>query len=131
MSLTYSLLEYGPFRSQFAALDKHVQVIMSKRILELRKDPYCKECKPLIGELEGIRRVHVGPDYCVAYIVCQECKDTHLMTKFACLDCYKCKWYHVKLIACGPREEFYKDLRKNWQAWMRTVNWQRFIQEQE
>lgn len=131
MSLTYTLLQYSPFRSQFNALNKKVQIEMSKAILNLRIDPYCKNCKPLGWELEGMRRIHVGPNYCVAYIVCEECRNNRLEAKFECLDCYKRKWYHVKLISCGPRDDFYQNLKKNWETWMRTVNWESSIQEQE
>jgi hypothetical protein len=135
MALTYELLDYSPFRSQFYALNKQVQIMMSKEILKLKTDPYCKECKPLGWDLEGIRRIHVGPIigvlYCVAYITCEECKNKRLETKFACLDCFKRKWYHIKLISCGPRDEFYTNLRKNWQSWMRTVEWEKSIQGRE
>jgi len=131
MSLTYTVLEYGPFRSEFDGLDRKIQIEMSKAILKLRIDPYCKEYKELGWELEGMRRVHVGPKYCVAYIICEECRNKGHETKFGCWDCFKRSWYHIKLISCGPREGFYENLRKNWEAWMRTVAWEKFIQKRE
>lgn len=131
MAITYEPLEYGPFRSQFDALESDVQIEMSKTILNLKIDPYCKNCKPLKGPLKGIRRIHVGPNYCVAYIICEECKDNSFETKFTCLDCHKRHWYHIKLISCGPRDGFYINLEKNWQTWVQTINWNDFTQEQE
>jgi len=128
MALTYELLEYGPFRSEFDALEKGVQKEMSNAILRLKTDPCCRDCKPLTGVLEGIRRIHIGPKYCVAYIVCEECKRDSLESKFGCLDCYKRKWYHIKLIACGPRDGFYENLTKHWQTWLQTVAWESFTQ---
>jgi len=131
MTITYTLLEYAPFRSQFDGLNKKVQVEMTKAILRLRTEPYCRECKTLDWELKGIRRIHVGPKYCVAYIVCEECKNESYEAKFGCFDCYKRHWYHIKLISCGPREGFYKNLKKNWESWMKTVAWEKLIQQWE
>jgi len=135
MSVTYTLIEYTPFRVQFDALDKDVQVAISNEISKLRGDPYCKESKPLGWDLEGIRRIHVGRIqgilYCVAYVICEECKDNNLEEKFSCLDCFKRSWYHIKLISCGRRDDFYINLKKNWQTWMQTVDLEKLFSELE
>jgi hypothetical protein len=135
MTLTYVLLEYGPFRSQFDGLPKDVQIAMSDEILKLKIDPFGPQCKRLEWDLEGIWRIHVGRInnilYCVAYLSCQDCKSRGYEAKFACLDCYKRYWYHIKLIACGRRDEFYIDLSKNWRTWMQTVEWKNLSAELE
>jgi len=86
-------------------------------------------------DLEGIWRIHVGRIddvlYCVAYIVCQDCKAKGFEQKFCCMDCFKRYWYHIKLLACGPRDDFYIDLSKNWKTWMQTVEWRQLISELE
>lgn len=128
--LSWEVIETRFFRNQLEALDRDVKIRMSKAIMdEIKADPYSRRSKNLRGELEGIRRIHVGPNYCVAYIVCDECRKRGYESKILCLDCHERQWYHIKLVSCGPREDFYKNLQKNWRTWMGTVSWQRFIQE--
>lgn len=135
MTLAYVLIEYSSFRSQLEGLPKGVQIAISNEVLKLQNNPFDNGCKPLEWDLEGIWRIHVGRIndvlYCVAYIVCQDCKDRNFEEKFSCFDCFKRKWYHIKLISCGCRDEFYIDLSKNWRTWMQTVEWKKLIDELE
>jgi len=126
MTIAYILFETGTFHNQFATLPRDVQRVMSNDILRLKNDPYDKKfCEHLIGDLEGVWRIHVGRInnilYCVAYVGCEDCKERNLETKIGCLECYKYFWYHVKLVLCGRRDEFYQDLRKCWQSWTTTA----------
>ena len=133
MTVRYTLLETYTFHNQFAALPKEVQAVMSADIMNLRKNPYDKAfCEDLIDDLEGVWRIHVGRInnilYCVAYVGCEDCERRKLGTKIGCLDCYKYYWFHVKLVLCGRRDEFYHDLRSCWQSWILTAS---FIDQQE
>jgi hypothetical protein len=106
---------------------------MSDEILRLKDNPFEEErCKQLVGEFEGVWRIHVGRIdnilYCVAYIVCEDCQGRGLEEKIGCLDCYKYSWFHIKLVLCGRRDEFYIDLQKCWQTWTTTA---KLIDEQE
>ena len=136
MTLRYNLLEYGFFRSQLSCFPLDVQVAISQEILKLEVNP-CdpKSCKALEWDLDGIWRIHVGRInnilYCVAYVVCEDCMKRGFREKFNCLDHHKRHWYDIKLLSCGRRDEFYKDLSKNWVTWMQTVEWKNLSYEQE
>jgi mRNA-degrading endonuclease RelE of RelBE toxin-antitoxin system len=70
-ALSYVPLENQSFRLQLEALDKSVQKEISEAIQTIvRKNTYCKrfpqrECRLLRYPLDGIRRIHVGAEYCV------------------------------------------------------------------
>jgi mRNA-degrading endonuclease RelE of RelBE toxin-antitoxin system len=135
-ALSYVPLENQSFRLQLEALDKSVQKEISEAIQTIvRKNPYCKrlpqrECRLLRYPLDGIRRIHVGSEYCVAYVICEECRKD-FEEKFGCFDCYKRNSYHIKLISCGPRIGFYKNVEKNYGTWLYNVESQEFIKGQE
>lgn len=135
MTISYTILEYGFFRSQLSSFPHDVQVAISDETLKLKNDPFGKGCKRLDWDLDGIWRIHVGKVnnilYCVAYVVCQDCKERNFEEKFNCLDCFKRHWYDIKLLSCGRRDEFYVDLSKNWMTWMQTVEWKQLSYEQE
>jgi hypothetical protein len=133
MTVKYTLLETDKFHNQFFALPLEVQKIMSADIMRLRINPYDKSfCEDLIGDLLGVWRIHVGRIdhilYCVAYVGCEDCDKRELANTIGCLDCYKYHWYHVKLVLCGRRDEFYQDLKSCWQSWIITAN---LIDQQE
>jgi mRNA-degrading endonuclease RelE of RelBE toxin-antitoxin system len=133
MAISYTLLETDTFHNQFHALPKDVQTEMSADIVKLKSNPYAEPfCKALIGEFEGVWRIHVGRInnilYCVAYVGCEDCENRNLGNKIGCLDCYKYFWFHVKLVLCGRRDEFYYDLRSCWQSWILTAT---LIDQQE
>lgn len=127
MSLKYVLLETDTFHAQYTALPYEVQKVMSADIMKLKDTPMKEpECEPLLGDFLGVWRIHVGRIdhvlYCVAYVVCEDCQERKLENQIGCLDCHKYSWYHVKLVLCGRRDEFYKDLESCWQSWILTAN---------
>ena len=132
MTFSYSIFETLAFHSQFAGLSIEVQEEMSEDILRLKVDPFGEGCKPLIDELEGLWRIHVGRInnilYVVAYLVCQDCSDREFKEKFGCLDCFRHSSFHIKLVSCGIRDGFYDELVKNWQSWVITAT---FVDERE
>jgi hypothetical protein len=133
MTVSYTLLETNTFHNQFAIMPHDVQRAMSTEIMRLKDNPYDEAfCEDLIGDLEGVWRIHVGRInnilYCVAYVGCEDCQERNLETKIGCLECYKYYWYHVKLVLCGRRDEFYEDLKSCWQSWIITAN---LIDQQE
>lgn len=135
MALQYKALEYGFFREQLLSLPHDVQVAMSKEVLKLEANPFRKGTKRLQDDLDGILRIHVGRInnilYCIAYVVCEDCKKRGFEEKFNCYDCYKRHWYHIKLLSCGLRDGFYDELSKNWATWMQTVEWKNISTSQE
>jgi hypothetical protein len=132
MTFSYSLWETLSFHLQFVSLPIKVQEEMSDEILKLKIDPFGEGCKALEDELEGLWRIHVGRIdnilYCVAYVVCEDCKDRGFEKRFGCLDCFKHHSFHIKLVSCGSRDDFYQDLGRNWQSWILTAN---SVDEQE
>jgi hypothetical protein len=98
---------------------------MSDEILKLKPNPYHAGCKPLEDELDGFWRIHVGRInnilYVAVYLVCEDCIGRDFGEKFDCLDCFRHAAFHIKLVSCGYRDDFYGNLKKNWQSWSLTA----------
>lgn len=126
LAYTYVPQEYGAFSDQLANLPPSIQLLIIDAIQKRLKYNPCSEKNPvrsrmLRGDLYCIRRIHVTDIILLAYTVCDDCRNMSCDEKLACFYCWEEPAYRIKLIACGPYNGFYEELKDKWRSWINTT----------